>query len=63
MTKEEMTKNWENTVPNLSDENLIWVFNTAQQITEEDQKILQDVVTKVVFNEIVKRRIKIAINK
>ena len=61
--EEEIKQNWENTVPNLSDENLIWIFNSAQQITEDDQKILKDVVTKVVFEEIIKRRITLAINK
>ena len=61
MTKQEIENNWNNTAPNLSDENLLWIFNNAQQITKSEQKVLQEVVLQVVLKEIVKRKIQLKI--
>lgn len=63
MTKEEIETTWKKCVLDLSDENLMSIFNSSQQITEPDQMILKQVVTKIVLDEIVKRKIKISISK
>lgn len=63
MTKEELERTWKNTAPNLSDENLMWIFNNAQQITESDQMLLKEVVRQVIFGEILRRGIHLSLAK
>ena len=63
MTKEQLELNWNRTAKDLSDENLVWIFNQSQAITKQDQMILKEVVSKIVFGEIIKRGLCIALAK